>query len=240
MRKTLAYVVAISLVLIALGKGGHRYFFSDGEQMMHVQTQPAVTTRGTAASNLAATPASAAIGADNAGSAEPVSIPAHESPMSVERLNASTSIGQHDGGKEAKTPEGTLDPSVVGYDFPISESVRAQCMAERPLGKQSQCYVALEILAQFKREPRDESWAAAKEAALRNYLQGEPGYTLRALECRTSVCSFESSSVGSGLPISDYEFATANGLLHVADMRGYETDPSGTRIYVVTEVFTRR
>ena len=63
-------------------------------------------------------------------------------------------------------------------------------------------------------EPREEPWASVAEEAIRTLVALEPGtefpravtYTIRAVECRKSICMLETVSTMSGFSTMFYYF----------------------------------
>lgn len=104
-------------------------------------------------------------------------------------------------------PEGP-DLRVVGRPFPLSPSMEAACRVDA-----AGCAPVLRLLKQFSQQPRDPIWAGKMEAGLRDLVMSEPGYSIRAIECRASLCAAE---VASGLGM--FNFITPTG--------PYGTDPS--------------
>src|SRR5579871_4348760 len=87
------------------------------------------------------------------------------------------------------TPQDSPDAqSVQGRAFPVSRSVKASCRVG--------CEDLNEVLSQFAQQPRDPVWARSAETKLRNLVLKENGkYTIRAIECRTSLCVIEVASI---------------------------------------------
>jgi hypothetical protein len=81
---------------------------------------------------------------------------------------------------------------VVGRPFPLSPSMEAECRVD-----EEGCALALRLLKQFSQQPRDPAWASKMEAGLRELVMSRPGYSIRAIECRVSLCAAEvASSLG--------------------------------------------
>lgn len=104
------------------------------------------------------------------------------------------------------------DLRVVGRPFPLSPSMNAECRAD--VG----CAPALRLLKQLSKEPRDPIWASTMEAGLRDLVMSQPGYSIRAIECRASLCAAE---VASGLGMFNFTAQTGP----------YGSDPSLSSLY---------
>jgi hypothetical protein len=131
---------------------------------------------------------------------------------------------------------------LVERPFPVSASVETECKVLNEGGSDSFCYDMHKYLAVFARESRDEEWAAATERKFRDYLLAhnseEP--TIRALECRTSVCVVECVSRDHTLCFLGYEFMADSRLLPKGSGRGYEVSVSGERLVVSLDTYMRR
>lgn len=130
------------------------------------------------------------------------------------------------------------DPNaVIGRPFPISESISASCRGE---GKGSPCMEVVELLAQLAEEPRDPRWATETEASLREWLSHSSEFTIRAIECRTSLCAVEVASLYGPLAGFKYGDSPHGKLFNWISMFGYEADPSSARVTVTVQMFKRR
>lgn len=81
----------------------------------------------------------------------------------------------------------------VGAPFPVSPSVTHSCNRISGLG-QASCADIYAILERMQDEPRDETWAEAMEELIKGLVYSTPGYAIRSLGCRTTVCAFEVES----------------------------------------------
>jgi hypothetical protein len=147
--------------------------------------------------------------------------------------------------REEKAAERAPDNSVVGRPFQPSESIVEACKPDRRgVFRSSFCHQVGELLTAMAREPRDEAWAAAAEQALRAYAEKEPGkFTIRALECRKSICFIETASIYGSLLDPDYEYDKylSNLGLHMDyAVDAFETDATGARMTVTLFPFTRK
>jgi hypothetical protein len=97
------------------------------------------------------------------------------------------------------------------------------------------------------KEPREEPWATAAERAIRALVELEPGserprevtYTIRALECRTSICFVETASIMGAFTTQLYYFERSTGLTAQYSIDSSETDPSGNKVHVTLSPFVR-
>jgi hypothetical protein len=153
---------------------------------------------------------------------------------------------------EAQSPDTDqpqeIDFSVVGSAFPVSESILAACDPTRhAYGTDSSCEPNRKFLAEFAGEPREEPWATYAERAIRALVELEPGtdtpravtYTIRALECRTSICFVETASIIDWFGTQLYYFEKTSGLTAQYPIFSTETDPSGNKVRVTLWPFVR-
>lgn len=93
---------------------------------------------------------------------------------------------------------------VIGRRFPMSASVEAGC---RRLG--GLCDEDLQLLSKMAQEPRDAEWAKEMESNLRDhFVTAEPGeFSIRAIECRTTLCAAEVESLYGPYLGGHYSFA---------------------------------
>ncbi len=149
------------------------------------------------------------------------------------------------GGSESPTPKSVAreepDDSVIGRPFPVSASVEARCRnwankADDP------CEDVHKLLSRMAQEPRDTAWAAQMEEEIRDQVMtGSPGkYSIRAVECRTSVCAVEVASLFGLYFGPKYDDPLSSKLEQGIHTWGYEFDASGGRITVTVMPFTRR
>lgn len=132
------------------------------------------------------------------------------------------------------------DPnSVIGRPFPVSESVISQCRPDEGVGPPS-CKKILELLARMAEEPRDLRWARETEASLHEWLSQFPDTTIRAIECRTSLCAIETSSINGVQRGPPYEHPLSERLLTWIALWARETDASSARVTVTLQVLQRR
>jgi len=125
------------------------------------------------------------------------------------------------------------DLSVVGRPFPLSPSMKAKCRVD------DGCAPELRLLKQFSQQPRDPVWAPKMEAGLRDLVMSQPGYSIRAIECRTSLCVAE---VASGLGMFNFIATTGpygsdpslSSMHAVYPETAYEHDPTYATVTLVT------
>lgn len=129
------------------------------------------------------------------------------------------------------------DPStVIGRPFPVSASVESGCKLD------DSCSDLHQMLTRFAEEPRDPAWASEMEGNLRDLLVQESGkYTVRNIECRTSLCLVEVASLyGVYYQPIPADNPLSKRLLPMAGDWGYELDPSSARVTVTIAPFRRR
>ena len=129
-----------------------------------------------------------------------------------------------------------IDRSVIGMRFAISDSVNATCKHDPIVCPR--IFRALEALAQ---EPRDTAWATQTEANLQHQIEalGPDKYVIRNLECRTSICAAEVSSVFGQYFGLGYYYDVKYSLLDGLATWGLETDASGAQVTVTLVTFTQ-
>lgn len=92
-----------------------------------------------------------------------------------------------------------------------------------------QCAKRFDLLSEMSQEPRDEVWAAEAEVRLRSLIMAEPTpFTVRAVECRTSLCAIELASIYGGYhgDLDSDEWLHKNLRLWIGDFT-CEEDPHG-------------
>lgn len=147
------------------------------------------------------------------------------------------------GGSPPVEAIGRYSSAVIGRSFPVSASVKEAC-EHGSREDYDYCAGAHKILAKFSQEPRDLAWAPNVETRLRALIMAEPDkYVVRAIECRTTVCVAEATSIyGIFHYITQIASDTSLSTNLMPDMGsfGYETDPSMARITVTLMTFKRR
>src|SRR5882724_1930123 len=121
------------------------------------------------------------------------------------------------------------DRSVIGTPFSVSASVTASCTLDKIV-----CPRVYKKLAEFANEPRDNAWAAQEEANIQNQIesQGPDKYSIRNLECRTTICAVEVSSISNQYLGMAYYYMVKYSLSQDLGTGAYETDPLGDRVGV--------
>lgn len=131
----------------------------------------------------------------------------------------------------------SLDDSVVGQSFPVSESIIATC---KKSPWRSGCEPGMPLLAKFTEEPREEPWASSAEQAIHALVEREPQtntprsttFTIRNLECRASICFVETASHMEGFHPRLFYFERENRLKAGYSIFSSETKVDGTDVYV--------
>lgn len=169
-----------------------------------------------------------------------------ESSSLVQPMNRGQRRGDPESTSRPRVPAAQLpqamDVAVGGRSFPVSDSVVEACKPAKPgVFRWEACDRTNELLIEMAKEPRDEVWAAATEKLLRAYAEQEPGkFTIRALECRQTVCFIETASIFGGLPDAGYRFFIDHGLTRGYSVEAFETDDAGARLTITLFPFTRR
>lgn len=140
---------------------------------------------------------------------------------------------------------GAVDVSVVGHPFPVSQSILARCESTRPSYRPASCEPDKKLLAEMLGEPREEPWATKAEGLIHGLVENvekkESGnFTIRALECRTSICFLEVASIFGPFTTTLYEFERDSGLRAEYPVDTVETDENGAKAHVMLWPFTRR
>jgi hypothetical protein len=200
------------------------------------------------------------------GEETPTSKPLHQRPADADQAlvaEAKDQTSHHARTKAieaARVPEGnraaasavavargseSLDESVVGQPFPVSESILAACKESR---RDRTCERGMSLLATFAQEPRKDLWASTSERAIRALVELEPGtnrpramtYTIRNLECRKTICFVETASHMKRFSTQFFYFESSNSLNAGYAMDGTETKEDGTKIFVTLLPVVRR
>lgn len=240
--------MASAAALIVLGLGVRQLFFVDaalprvnyaGQGNTSTSTPP-VVSRAEAVTRLSTQPEQQAmekragepqesLAAETylvRGAAAPVVETVQQHELTERHIQRST---------DSKSEDAT---AVIGRPFPVSTSVEATC---RLLG--GSCDEKLDgLLTEFAQQPRDPAWAPDMETTLRNHLTtAEPDkYTIRALECRTTLCAVEVASLYGAYHGAPYVFVRGNDLFNGSAMYGYESSQSMERVTVTLRTFERR
>ncbi len=145
---------------------------------------------------------------------------------------------------DAASESRSVDDSVVGIPFPVSESILSDC-AKSP---SRACGPNKALLEKMAGEPREEPWASLSERAIRDLVMLEPGtarprpvtYTIRNLECRKSICFVETASHMEGFHSQFFYFERANELTAGYAIDSRETKEDGTKMHVTLLPVLRR
>jgi hypothetical protein len=129
------------------------------------------------------------------------------------------------------------DQSVVGIPFAVSDSVEVVCKRRRV----NLCEMIHEDLTSLSHEARDLAWAPKIESLIRNKVssQGPDTYSIRSVDCRSTICAVEVESTADAYISTNYNFQVANGLAEGRKAFGEEVDASGHRVMVSLIVFVR-
>lgn len=143
--------------------------------------------------------------------------------------------------------------SQIAHAFEVSASVREGCdrIIREKLNGEQHCRMARTELEKLQSEPRDEVWAAETEARMRDTIDQTPGesagrYTIRALECRRSLCAIEIASLMNPYPEPTLRRKLIEeGKVFVATppplyMSAVELDSTVQQVYVTVWIYTRR
>lgn len=127
--------------------------------------------------------------------------------------------------------------ALAGQPFAVSASIRKSC--EAAPDKCAQVYALLEQLAG---EPRDALWAGNMERSLTDYMAAQGrDFSIRALECRTSVCAAEvTSPQGSEVHPFHYGAPIERVLQPGAGINAYERNESGDITTLSLRLYSRR
>lgn len=88
----------------------------------------------------------------------------------------------------------------------------------------------------------EELFATFISSKLRDhFITAEPGkFSIRAIECRTTLCAAEVESPYGPYLGAHYSFVGANNLYNRPSFLGYETRELGVRVTVTLQIFERR
>ena len=127
----------------------------------------------------------------------------------------------------------SFDRSVVGRQFPISGSVRPDCSGNGGV----ECELA-DSLTKFSQEPPDVNWAHLVEERVRSIVESRnPGFAIRNLECRATLCVMEVESTQGQLSSRrnlTWEEGLAARVLPLVTTTGEEVPKYGQNYLTVT------
>lgn len=131
---------------------------------------------------------------------------------------------------------GGIDPT--GIPFPTSDSIRNTC-AEYSGLKSGSCRDHEAALTRLAKEGRDEKWAPLMEDAIASLVAPHQNYSIRSIDCRTTVCAVEIESILGVFDRSAPE-KLKNKLERVDTINGYERNDSNQRVTVTAISFKRK
>jgi hypothetical protein len=149
---------------------------------------------------------------------------------------------QHIGQQPTLSTVADPDASFIGISFPVSASVETPCTRNKLRHKLDLCERQHNALAEMAQEPRDNIWAPKTETLIQDKVtsQGPGIYSVRNIECRSSICAVEVESLSDPYIGADYDFLATNGLIDGLTLFATpETDSSGRQINVTLVIFTK-
>lgn len=118
----------------------------------------------------------------------------------------------------------------------ISSSIRDACNKE-----DSSCQQVLSLLKAFVEEARDSFWGDSSESTLHNLVLSTAGdFSIRGIECRSSLCVIEVESHSGPFLGGDREIQRKQGLGVWYGLHAYEDDDQGETITVTLLTYKRR
>jgi hypothetical protein len=128
-------------------------------------------------------------------------------------------------------------PSMAGQPFALSASIRKSCESAP-----DQCAQVYALLDQLAAEARDAGWASNMERSLTDYMASQGrDFSIRALECRTTVCAAEVTSPrGSEVHAFHYGAPIDRVLQPAAGINAYERNESGDIMTLSLRLYSRR
>jgi hypothetical protein len=136
--------------------------------------------------------------------------------------------------------EGTTDAR-ADRQFPVSPSIAAQC-GVNPIPNKKECDLVSQFLRMMSDERRDEGWASATEAKLRDHAESiSSDVEIRALECRQTLCALEVATMTGNLDLLTWQQVLSLGVDDRSHfLMGFEPDPSGAQKKIFLRVYERR
>lgn len=140
------------------------------------------------------------------------------------------------------------DFSVVGQPVPVSESILTACESTQNSVKLRHCRTMRKLRDAMTEEPREEPWASDTEQAIRTLVELEPGtgypravtYTIRALECRRSICFLETASIIESFHTELSDFERNRDLRAEYSINSIEIDEPGNHVHVTLYPFCKK
>jgi hypothetical protein len=138
-------------------------------------------------------------------------------------------------------PLSGTDDSVIGVPFPVPASAEGVCTISKRLHGPDLCERQHKLLAKMAKEPRDLAWAAKTETLIQDEVTSlSPGnYSIRNIECRSSICAVEMESLSDWYSGATIEFDNANNLVDGFRLHAVETDSVGREIKVSLVLFNK-
>ncbi len=140
--------------------------------------------------------------------------------------------------KPAPSPPANVAGDAFGAgSFPVSASVQKLC--QQPAG----CEGLKAALREVEHEPRDSGWATDMEKDLKEYAQslGSNKYTVRSVECRTSLCAIEVAFLADLLPFAlPHDSPLGSRLSATESWTGKEINQLGAAVTVMLSIYRRQ
>ncbi len=127
--------------------------------------------------------------------------------------------------------------SILRQPYVLSESIKEECARIAHLAK-ADCNDHLSAIARLENEVRDAGWADATEASIRLIVESEPGYRVRSLECRSSICALEVESPTDVFSQKHFQAISAR-ISDIDRVFTYEYPSQGVRVKVTSITFQR-
>lgn len=146
----------------------------------------------------------------------------------------------HGSASSTKIPSATsIDESVIGIPFPISDSVRE--VVELHAKDMEYDRGVIEPLARFSGEPRDDEWASAIERELRDVVRRSNGaFSIRNVECRRTICAWEVESAPWEHPRwLPHDVQSRLNVVSGDALAATERRPNGSKVAVTLQIYDR-
>lgn len=127
--------------------------------------------------------------------------------------------------------------SRMRHPYVLSESVKQECARIAHLAK-ADCNDHLTAIARLASEVRDPAWADATEESIRSIVDSQPGFRVRSLECRSSVCALEIESPTSIFRQKHFQAISAD-ITDIDRILVHEHPSSSLRVKVTSITFQR-
>jgi hypothetical protein len=167
-----------------------------------------------------------------------------EVPVAVSAFSSSALSKSGIGTADIAVP----DPTVIGRPSPVQGAISTQCKQPATLTRLIDCDKISGVLQTLVQEARDSDWAARAEAQLRKAVAADPSthdFTVRALECRTTLCVLEIAAPGHSPTTLDiaHRLPLGDGPLvafREPELSWVDHESSGRPTLVDVAVFVRR